>query len=75
MSLGYNFDMSNSNSFSNIRLFVAGQNLITLTNYSGIDPEVRYTDAEGGDPLSPGIERRNTYFTARTYTFGLSMGF
>lgn len=76
--IGYNFDMSSSNAFSKIRLFIAGQNLFTITNYTGVDPEVRYTDQEdpeNPDALSPGIERRNTYFTARTITLGLTLGF
>jgi iron complex outermembrane receptor protein len=75
-SLGYNFDMSNSDAFNTIRLYVSGQNLFTITNYSGIDPEVRYGDAENNnDPLAAGIERRNTYFTSRTITVGLNLGF
>jgi iron complex outermembrane receptor protein len=75
MSLGYNFDMANSDAFNDIRLFISGQNLFTLTGYSGIDPEVRYVDAEGGSPLAPGIERRNTYFTTRTISVGLNLSF
>jgi iron complex outermembrane receptor protein len=75
-SLGYNFDMSNSDAFSVIRLYVSGQNLFTITNYSGIDPEVRYGDAENNnDPLAAGIERRATYFTTRTITVGLNLSF
>lgn len=78
-AIGYNFNMSNSDAFSNIRLYVAGQNLFTITNYSGIDPEVRYIDTGENfntqDALSPGIERRNTYFTSKTYTIGISLGF
>ena len=79
-SIGYNFDMSNSQSFSNIRLYFAGQNLFTITNYTGIDPEVRYVDTgenfgDPDDPLAPGVERRNTYFTSKIYTIGLSLGF
>jgi len=78
-SLGYNFNMSNSDAFSNIRLFVAGQNLFTITNYTGIDPEVRYVDTGENfntqDALAPGIERRNTYFTTTLYTIGISLGF
>jgi len=89
MSIGYNFDMSGSNAISNIRLYVAAQNLFTITDYTGIDPEVRYADT--GDPddnvlgnvdpddppdaLAPGIERRDTYFTTRTFTIGLTVGF
>ena len=82
MAIGYNFGMENSNTFSNIRLYVAGQNLFTITDYEGIDPEVRYVDTgdvdtgvNADDALSPGIERRNTYFTTRTFTIGLSLGF
>jgi iron complex outermembrane receptor protein len=79
-SIGYNFDMSGSGAFSNIRLYLSGQNLFTITNYSGIDPEVRYIDTgenfdDPDDALSPGIERRNTYFTSKTYTIGISLGF
>lgn len=79
-SIGYSFDMSGSNAFNKIRVFLAGQNLFTITNYTGIDPEVRYVDTgenfgDPDDPLAPGIERRNTYFTARTITIGLSLGF
>jgi iron complex outermembrane receptor protein len=80
MSIGYNFGMENSNTFSNIRLYVAGQNLFTITDYQGIDPEIRYVDTgdnftDPDDALSPGIERRNTYFTSRIFTIGLSLGF
>lgn len=75
-SIGYSFDMSNSAAFNKIRLFLAGQNLLTITNYSGVDPEVRYTDVENNnDALAPGIERRGTYFTARTITVGLNLSF
>ena len=80
MSIGYNFDMSGSSTFRNIRVYFAGQNLFTITDYTGIDPEVRYVDSgenedDPDDALSPGIERRNTFFTTRTFTFGLSLGF
>jgi iron complex outermembrane receptor protein len=27
------------------------------------------------DPLAPGVDRRNNYFTMRTYTFGVTFGF
>ncbi len=77
LSLGYNVKVKQGSSLRNLRMYVAGQNLFTFTNYTGVDPEVRYTDSEE-DPasgLSPGIERRTTYFTTRTITFGLNIGF
>ncbi len=62
--------------FSKIRVFVTGQNLFTITNYTGVSPEPRLED-DGSDfgALAPGIDRRNTYFTARGFTFGLNLGF
>lgn len=76
LELGYNFD-TNIDWMSNLRVYFAAQNLFTITNYTGIDPEVRYTDSENGNgftsALSPGLERRGTYFTTTTYTLGLSL--
>jgi iron complex outermembrane receptor protein len=78
-SLGYTFGLPENSSFRRIRLYVAGNNLFWLTNYSGVTPEVRLiddTNGDGqGDPLAPGIDRRNTYFTSRAFTFGLQLGF
>lgn len=72
-TLGYNFDMSGSEMFSNIRAYLSVQNAFVLTNYEGIDPDPSLTD--GGNPLIPGIDRRNNYYTNRTFTFGLNIGF
>lgn len=84
-TLGYNFKFGANSRITKLRLFVSGQNLFTITGYTGVDPEVRYqdqNDADNGgrrsdqtDPLSPGIERRSTYFTTRTFTFGINLGF
>lgn len=76
-SLGYNVKIKSGSALRNFRLYVAGQNLFTLTDYTGIDPEVRYQDTEPDpdDGLASGIERRTTYFTTRTITFGLNIGF
>jgi iron complex outermembrane receptor protein len=69
--------MQSGSAVRNLRIYVAGQNLFTITNYTGVDPEVRYmdTDPEPDDGLASGIERRSTYFTTRTFTFGLNLGF
>lgn len=77
MSLGYKVPLKSGSAVRNLRLFVAGQNLFTITGYTGVDPEVRYmdTDPEPDDGLASGIERRSTYFTTRTFTFGLNLGF
>ncbi|SMC44740.1 SusC/RagA family TonB-linked outer membrane protein [Cellulophaga tyrosinoxydans] len=84
LSVGYNFDINN-NYIKNIRVSLAGQNLFTLTSYTGTDPEPALQDfgpvdngaARGLTPnvLAPGIERRYNYFTATTFTLGLNVNF
>lgn len=78
-TLGYNLNLEEGSYFNKIRIYVSGQNLATFTRYTGIDPEVRFIDdpdGDGfGDPLAPGIERRSTYLTTRSFTFGVNLGF
>lgn len=69
LQLGYNLPVKSA-SISSFRLYGGVQNLFTITQFSGVDPEVRWTD--GGNPLAPGIERRNTYFVPRVWTAGLT---
>jgi iron complex outermembrane receptor protein len=81
ITLGYNFK---TNRLKNLRAFFNIQNAFVLTNYTGIDPEPVLADpgsADNGgfapltpDVLSPGIDRRNSYFTSRTFTFGVNIG-
>ncbi len=81
--LGYTFNLGSSTGFSSLRLYVAGQNLFYITNYSGVDPNVRFFDDQnsngvvdnGENPLTPGLDRRSTFFRTRTYTLGVSVGF
>ena len=88
-TLGYTVPLGEGGAFSKCRIYLSGQNLFTITNYTGVDPEVRFTDNtdddgfgdaqfnldDDGDPLSPGIDRRNTYFRTRSITFGVNLGF
>jgi TonB-dependent starch-binding outer membrane protein SusC len=84
ISVGYNFPMQGK-AVTRFRVFVSGQNLFFITKYTGIDPEVRYVDSSDidvngffpgrPDPLAPGVERRNTYYTSRTLSFGVNLGF
>jgi len=75
-TLGYTFNIRKSSKkgmLSSLRAYISGQNLFTITGYTGVDPEVRYTD--GGNVLAPGIDRRETWVYTRSFTFGLNMGF
>lgn len=85
LTLGYNFDVAENATLRNLRAYFSIQNAFTITNYSGIDPEPvlqDFGDVDNGgrpsdtpDVLSPGIDRRYNYFTARTFTFGVQVGF
>ena len=76
MTLGYNFNVSDTKYLKNFRLYASGQNLFTITDYTGVDPEVRYAEpVNNGGVLAPGIDRRNTWFTTTTFTLGLSAKF
>ncbi|HZY82166.1 MAG TPA: SusC/RagA family TonB-linked outer membrane protein, partial [Cyclobacteriaceae bacterium] len=75
MTIGYTIKVANKN-LKNIRLYLSGQNIFQITKYTGIDPEPSLLDVEQDpdDPLSPGIDRRNNYYTSRTFTFGINLG-
>ncbi|MBC7745089.1 MAG: TonB-dependent receptor, partial [Flavobacterium sp.] len=72
-SLGYTFDTKNLSRVKNLRLSLSGQNLLLITNYSGLDPEVNTNKALNSVP-SRGIDY-TSYPSARTFTFGVSAGF
>lgn len=55
----------------NARIFVAATNLFTVTNYSGIDPEV---SAFGSSALSAGYDNI-TMPQSRSFQFGIRLGF
>jgi len=75
-SVGYNFKIKENDYVKSVKLYFSGQNLFTITNYSGVDPEVRYVDTWDNDnPLAPGLDRQNTYFSTRSFTLGVSVVF
>jgi len=69
VSLGYDFNMSNVKWVQKFRLYIASNNLFTVTGYSGIDPETSI------DGLAFGIDQYNVYPKTRTLTFGLNVTF
>jgi iron complex outermembrane receptor protein len=83
LTLAYNFDLGGG--VRNIRAYLNAENVFTITNYTGIDPEPVLQDfgpvgngdrvSAQADVLSPGIDRRNNYFTARTFTLGINVAF
>ena len=62
----------------NLRVYLTGQNLWTLTNYTGLDPEMHVSDnvkrdTYGGD-VAAGIDW-GTYPSAKSYIIGLNLNF
>ncbi|HLF36204.1 MAG TPA: SusC/RagA family TonB-linked outer membrane protein [Cyclobacteriaceae bacterium] len=82
-NIGYNFSLPANAAFRKIRLYLAGNNLFTISGYKGVDPEVRWIDQEIGSDdsyqmggvLSPGLDRRNTWFVTRSVSLGVNLGF
>ncbi len=72
--LAYNFPFVSSNIkwIQSLQLYASAQNLLTFTNYPGLDPEV--STRSGTGDLRIGIDETG-YPAARTFTFGIKAGF
>lgn len=71
ISLGYNLPLSIAEQIkiSSLRIFVSAQNILTITNYTGYDPEVSYRDSNRNLGLDYG-----SYPNVKSYTIGLNIG-
>jgi iron complex outermembrane receptor protein len=68
-TLGYTLDFPNQKLIKNIRVYLSGSNLLTLTNYTGVDPELNY----GG--LEFGRDQYDVYPKTRTISVGINANF
>ncbi len=68
VTLAYN--LNTVKFLKNARIYVSGTNLLTITNYTGYDPEVSASLGK----LSTGIDNFN-YPNSRTYTLGFVLDF
>ncbi len=73
ITLAYNFQQSllRKIGFSKARLYITGTNLLTLTKYTGYDPEIA---AYPGNDATIGVDL-SVYPTAKMYTFGVDFTF
>lgn len=69
LTVGYTFINKKIKYLRDIRVYLSGDNLLTFTGYSGLDPEIVSNGFETG------IDARNFYPRTRTYTFGINIGF
>jgi len=71
ITLGYNFKLKNQNT---LRVYITGQNLLTITNYKGVDPEEPISNFDLR-PAVNGAENLNYYPYTRTFLFGFNINF
>jgi len=73
ITFGYNLpaQVVDKIGLNNFKVFIGAQNLITLTSYSGYDPEVGVLNQ---NPLLMGVDN-GRYPTPRTFTFGVNLDF
>src|SRR5690625_1979187 len=71
LQVGYTFPTANFLSqMRELRIYISAQNLLTITNYDGFDPEVGVVP---GAPLNVGNDQAR-YPQPRTLSMGLSLG-
>ncbi len=80
VAIGYNLPQNIIEKFGieKLRLSVSAQNLLTFTNYSGLDPEVNYYGASGNNNTSSNTVRGfdfGNYPTLRSVSFSLNLTF
>ena len=68
VTIGYTFK-NVARYIKSIRVYVSGNNLLTITGYKGIDPEVSVSG------LNPGYDDRDKYPSTRSFVFGASFNF
>lgn len=71
LTLGYNFDLPKQWKMGKLKAFITGTNLITITEYSGYDPNV---NSFGQSSLNNGLDL-GTLPQSRSYSAGLTLTF
>ncbi len=78
LQVGYSFAPNAIPGFRNLRVYVMGENLFTITNYPGLDPALPAISASSGGvdvrDQARGLDR-GSYPTSRTLSFGISATF
>lgn len=79
LQIGYNVPLSGGiqNTISNLKIYVQGQNLFTITKYSGLDPALSNANIGDGRNLNDiwtGFDI-GQYPSNKLFTFGVSAGF
>lgn len=87
LTVAYELSLPEGSGIKNLELSFSAQNLFTLSTYSGMNPEYRIEDRQDrdralpflglgngqGNPMVPGMDRRNSYPVSRSFILGLKM--
>jgi TonB-linked SusC/RagA family outer membrane protein len=78
VTFGYDFKIK-SKYINRLSVSVTGQNLATITGYTGSDPDYIEDTGLGSDPNNTGrvlgIDSRSSYPSTRSYVFSVNIGF
>ncbi|MGA9650587.1 SusC/RagA family TonB-linked outer membrane protein [Pedobacter sp.] len=76
VTVGYNFKFK-TKLLRKLRIYATGQNLATITGYSGNDPDYVQDNGIGNEieGKSLGIDTRGPYPSTRSFVIGLNVGF
>ncbi len=69
VAIGYTFNNLKSEYIKKLRIYLSGTNLLVITEYSGLDPEVSFGGTEFG------LDQYDVYPKTRSFTFGLNATF
>jgi TonB-dependent starch-binding outer membrane protein SusC len=80
LTVGYNVNMKKSSRIKNLNVYVQGQNFITITHYTGYDPDASFNYGEGmwNDGSQNSVNRGVDDFgypSYKTFTAGLKVTF
>ena len=76
VQLGYTFDQLKNAGFNSLKVYVQGTNLLTITDYTGLDPEVGRSSFYEGFNSDWGIGIDSGFYpVTRVFTFGVKATF
>lgn len=74
VTLSYNFRL-NTSYIRNLKVYISGQNLATITSYKGNDPDYISDVFSNDQSRAPGMDTRSPYPRTRSFLVGLNIGF
>ena len=74
LTIGYKINTDKISWLNDFSVYIQGQNLITITSYSGYDPEVSFNYSGSQSSINRGVDDYG-FPNKKTYSFGLKLSF